>query len=89
MKPGATVYVGPNNKLLGLSTYMRFPEGYPAHIAQALIENPGLATQFMPWSTFLRMPPPGHVPRQKISLTSRKHGPPIAGAKTFSNVRLK
>ena len=89
MKANATIYVGPNNKLLGLATYMRFPDGYPPHVAEALADNPGLASQFMPWSTFLGLPPPGAIPKTKVSLRKSKTGPPIAGAKPFSTVIRK
>jgi len=92
-KPVFMIYVGPNDKMRGLYTYMRFPAGYPQHIAEALEENPALGALFMPWSRFLKLPPPGHVPRARTKPPApppgaRKLGPPIAGERGFRSVRL-
>jgi hypothetical protein len=77
MNSNAKIYVGPNNKMLGLYTFMRFPEGFPKHIQDAVDADPVLAARFQPWEFFIKQPPPGAVPRTSKKRVIARALPPI------------
>ena len=82
------VYVGENNKRLGLYKYQRYPSDYPAHIAEALAKNPNLKIYFIPWEQFRRGPVPGSVPKGKPQPPVRKLPPISRLHQQLASVRL-
>jgi hypothetical protein len=80
------IYVGPNDKKLGLRQYQTFVGNYPPHVQHALKVNAGLANYFMTLAKFQTLRPPGTPVKRATALNqpARKvvrQGPPIKNLK--------
>jgi hypothetical protein len=77
-----TIYVGPNDKKLGLRQHQIFIEDHPLHVQAALKANPGLANLFMSFDEFVKRTPPGTpVPSTEVAKSPERQGPPIKNLK--------
>jgi hypothetical protein len=72
-----SVYVGPNNKKLGIHQYQYFVGEYPQHVSAALSANPALANFFMPADEFAKMRAPGTPTPSASPKQTPRLGPPI------------
>lgn len=79
-----SIYVGPNNKKLGLRQWQIFDGGFPQHVSDLLKRIPALGSYFMPYSDFVNRKPPGSSKSDKVSVAKPvvKQGPPIANMNT-------
>jgi hypothetical protein len=78
-----SIYVGANEKKLGIRQYQIFAGDYPEHVQSAIKANPGLANLFVPFDVFITQPAPGTPkrPANPVQKVAPRQGPPIRNQK--------
>jgi len=73
----SSIYVGPNDKKLGLRQFQIFSGDLPDHVKAALKSSPYLGNFVMPFDQFVNSTPPGTLPARSVAKPTLRQAPPI------------